>query len=102
MMRFALRSRNTCSEGSEPLFLMYRQIGKSFTIQLSHLMVPASARASWAGLATGLGDGVVRHAYELAVEVVDLPGFQAGSAIHLRPGLQLDRETRPLPNDPQF
>jgi hypothetical protein len=37
-----VRSRNTCNEGSEPLFLMYRQIGKSFIIQLSHLMVLAS------------------------------------------------------------
>ena len=42
------------------------------------------------------------HAYELAVEVVDLSGFQAGTAVHLGPDIPLDRQAWPVPDYPQL
>jgi hypothetical protein len=42
------------------------------------------------------------HAHVLAVEVVDLPRFQAGTAVQLGPGIQLERQTWLAHDDPQL
>jgi Glycosyltransferase like family 2 len=42
------------------------------------------------------------HAYEFAVEVVDLPRFQSGTAVHLGPDIPLNRQAWPVPDYPQL